>query len=44
MELTSFKGKNCAKFDVKYDKNTGQRYLECKDGKIQLPIGLIHQP
>ena len=33
-----------SKFDMKYDKTTKEIILESKDGKIQVPTGLIHQP
>ena len=35
---------NISKYDMKYDTKTGEIYLESKDGKIQIPTGLIHQP
>lgn len=35
---------NVSKYDMKYDTKTGEIYLESKDGKIQIPTGLMHEP
>ncbi len=35
---------NISKYDMKYDTKTGEIYLESKNGKIQIPTGLIHEP
>ena len=35
---------NVSKYDMKYDTKTGEIYLENKDGTIQIPTGLIHEP
>lgn len=35
---------NVSKYDMKYDTKTGEIYLESKDGKTQIPTGLIHEP
>ncbi len=35
---------NVSKYDMKYDTKTGEIYLESKDGKIQIPTGLFHEP
>ena len=34
---------NVSKYDMKYDTQTKEIYLESKDGKIQIPTGLIHK-
>lgn len=31
-----------SKFDIKYDTNTGEKYLENKDGTVQVPTGLFN--
>ena len=37
-----FVGKNGSRFDIKYDSNTGQIFLENKAGTIQIPTGLYN--
>ncbi len=34
---------NVSKYDMKYDTQTKEIYLESKDGKTQIPTGLIHK-